>query len=95
MRVLHRWPVRAQIAREDSLGVTAARPESCEGGHRTVYAGRRKADVVMASVRESMQSTSTDRRNRTVASEVGQCGRGLRLAIQPAVDLEAEAAQDN
>jgi hypothetical protein len=25
------------------------RPERCEGGHRTVYAGRREADVVMTS----------------------------------------------
>jgi hypothetical protein len=27
------------------------RPERCEGGHRTVYAGRREADVVMTSSR--------------------------------------------
>jgi hypothetical protein len=26
------------------------RPERCEAGHRTVYAGRREADVVMTSV---------------------------------------------
>src|SRR5262249_61694564 len=26
------------------------RPERCEGGHRTVYAGRREADVVMTSI---------------------------------------------
>src|SRR5262245_55346316 len=25
------------------------RPERCEGGHRTVYAGRREADVLMTS----------------------------------------------
>jgi len=25
------------------------RPERCEGGHRTVYPGRREADVVMTS----------------------------------------------
>ena len=27
--------------------------ERCEGGHRTAYAGRREADVVMASLRVS------------------------------------------
>ena len=26
------------------------RPERCEGGHHTVYAGRREADVVMTSM---------------------------------------------
>src|SRR5438132_4309201 len=34
------------------------RPERCEGGHRTVYAGRREADVVMTSLSAQTGSRS-------------------------------------
>ena len=37
-----------QIA-ADNPHLGLLRPERCEGGHRTVYAGRREADVVMTS----------------------------------------------
>jgi hypothetical protein len=39
---------RVQIA-TDNPHLGLLRPERCDGGHRTVYAGRREADVVIAS----------------------------------------------
>ena len=40
---------RMQIA-PYNLHLGLLRPERCERGHRTVYLGRREADVVMTSV---------------------------------------------
>src|SRR5438309_4337696 len=58
------------------------RPERCEGGHRTVYAGRREADVVMTSLSGRMDSRSapagTDSRARRLGVHADQRERSKR-----------------
>jgi hypothetical protein len=55
------------------------RPERCEGGHRTVYAGRREADIVMTSGRAYIVN------NLSAAFRSGRLADALARYVHPTV----------